>query len=64
MPTKYADGNIVELGDFASLWILSDGADTAEAVNASNISNILPRFVPGKEFKKTLNNTDFEKASS
>ncbi len=66
IPREIADGNIVELGDFGSfrLRVQSNGADTAEAVSAGNITNVKPLFAPGKEFKKALNNTDFEKAAS
>ena len=66
IPREIADGNIVELGDFGSfrLRVQSEGSATAEAVNATHITNIKPLFSPGKKKKKTLNNADFEKASS
>jgi predicted histone-like DNA-binding protein len=66
IPREITNGNIVELGEFGSfrLRVQSEGADTANAVNASYITNIKPLFAPGKEFKKTLNNAEFEKASS
>lgn len=66
IPREIADGNIVELGDFGSfrLRIKSEGAETAGSVTANSIINILPRFVPGKEFKQVLNTARFEKASS
>jgi len=63
VPSELAKGNIVELGDFGSFWLRAsaDGADTAETVRADQISGILPRFNPGKEFKRTLDNIEFSK---
>ena len=56
VPQQLAKGNIVELGDFGSFWLrtVSEGAETPEEVNASQISTILPRFNPGKKFKQML----------
>jgi predicted histone-like DNA-binding protein len=56
IPRELAKGNIVELGDFGSFWLRvnADGAETAEEVRASQIHSVLPRFNPGKEFKRTL----------
>ena len=64
IPQELAAGNIVELGDFGNFWLRSDseGATTAEEVRASQIKGILPRFNPGKEFKKALDVIEFEKA--
>jgi len=64
IPDELAAGNIVELGDFGNFWLRSDseGADTADAVRASQINSVLPRFNPGKEFKKVLDTIEFEKA--
>jgi predicted histone-like DNA-binding protein len=64
IPGELAKGNIVELGDFGSFWLKAstEGADTPEAVRASQINNLLPRFNPGKEFKKVLDTVEFEKA--
>src|SRR5437867_4226517 len=56
IPQQLAKGNLVELGDFGSFWLksTSDGAETTDEVNASQISSILPRFIPGKKFKSML----------
>jgi predicted histone-like DNA-binding protein len=56
VPKELAKGNIMELGGFGSFWLktTTEGAETAEAVRANQISTILPRFNPGKEFKRTL----------
>ncbi|MBN1453660.1 MAG: HU family DNA-binding protein [Anaerolineales bacterium] len=64
IPEELAEGNIVELGDFGSFWLRNsaDGAEQAEDVSASQVTNLLPRFIPGKEFKKALYGVDFEKA--
>ena len=65
IPQELAAGNIVELGDFGNFWLksTSEGSDTAEAVRAGNITNLLPRFTPGKEFKKVLATVEYEKGA-
>jgi len=64
IPQELAAGNIVELGDFGNFWLKSnaEGADTAAEVRATQINTLLPRFNPGKEFKKVLETIEFEKA--
>jgi predicted histone-like DNA-binding protein len=64
IPEKLSEGNIVELGDFGNFWLRSnaEGAAEASAVRADQITNVLPRFNPGKEFKKVLGAIKFEKA--
>ena len=64
IPNELAKGNIVELGDFGSFWLKAnaEGVNAAPQVNATQINTLLPRFNPGKEFKKVLNNIEFEKA--
>lgn len=63
IPEELAAGNVVELGDFGNFWLKanSDGSETAEQVRAGNITNLMPRFNAGKEFKKVLATVDFEK---
>lgn len=63
VPEELANGNIVELGDFGNFWLrsTSEGADTAEEVSAEQITTLLPRFNPGKEFKKVLATVEYEK---
>ncbi len=65
IPQELADGNIVELGDFGNFWLkaTSDGAETADAVHATQIATLLPRFNPGKEFKKVLATVEYEKGT-
>ena len=66
IPRELSAGNIVELGEFGSfrLRIQSEGAETPEGVTAHNIKKILPRFVPGKEFSRVLDTTEFVKADT
>jgi predicted histone-like DNA-binding protein len=63
IPQELAAGNVVELGDFGNFWLKAnaDGADTADAVRSSQITTILPRFNPGKEFKKVLATLEYVK---
>ena len=65
IPEELASGNIVELGDFGNFWLKanSDGAETAAAVRANQITTMLPRFNAGKEFKKVLATIEFEKGT-
>jgi predicted histone-like DNA-binding protein len=65
IPQELASGNVVELGDFGNFWLKanSEGVDTAEAVRASQITTLLPRFNAGKEFKKVLASVDYEKGA-
>jgi predicted histone-like DNA-binding protein len=64
VPKELAAGNIVELGDFGTFWLKnsSEGEANADDVTAKNVTNLLPRFTPGKEFKKVLKNVEFKKA--
>ena len=63
VPGELAKGNIVKLGDFGSFWLrtTSEGAEKAEDVRADQISGVLPRFNPGKEFKRVLDSIKFNK---
>jgi predicted histone-like DNA-binding protein len=65
IPQQLAKGNIVELGEFGSFWLRSnsDGADTVEEVNAAQISSLLPRFNPGKRFRKVLKTIDYARGT-
>ena len=64
IPEQLSKGNIVELGDFGNFWlrIESDGAEAADSVNASQITGTMPRFNPGKVFKRTIDQIDFSKS--
>ena len=64
IPKELSKGNIVELGDFGNFWLrnTADGAETADEVRADQIKTLLPRFLPGKEFKKVLEVIEFSKA--
>lgn len=64
IPRMLAKGFIIELGDFGNFWLKSNskGAESAEAVQPSQIGSVLPRFNPGKEFKKVLDTIDYQKS--
>lgn len=63
VPKELAKGNIVELGDFGSFWLKTnaEGAQDSDSVRAEQINSILPRFMPGREFKDTLDKIKFSK---
>jgi predicted histone-like DNA-binding protein len=64
IPDELSKGNLVELGDFGNFWLKNnaEGAETAGKVSAAHITKLLPRFNPGKEFKKVLATIEYEKA--
>ena len=63
VPQQLAKGNIVELGEFGSFWLrsTSEGAETAETVRADQITSVMPRFNPGREFKRVIDAITFNK---
>lgn len=63
VPRELAKGNIVELGDFGNFWLksTSEGVEVADNVRSNQITGILPRFNPGKEFRRVLDVAEFEK---
>ena len=63
IPAELAKGNVVELGDFGSFWlrINAEGAENEGMVRTDNITGVLPRFTPGKEFKNALKGIVFNK---
>jgi predicted histone-like DNA-binding protein len=63
VPRELAKGNIVELGDFGNFWLRSstEGTETAAEVRGNQVLSVLPRFIPGKEFKRMLDSAEFEK---
>ena len=65
VPQQLAKGNIVELGEFGSFWLKStaDGATVPDEVGADQITSILPRFIPGKRFRKTLKTIDYARGT-
>ncbi|MDR2920970.1 MAG: HU family DNA-binding protein [Tannerella sp.] len=62
LPEYLKDGKSVQLGDFGTvrLSFSSDGADTAENVNASLIKNVKVIFTPNVKLKDELRRTPFE----
>jgi predicted histone-like DNA-binding protein len=63
VPRELAKGNIVELGDFGNFWLRSstEGTETAAEVRGAQVTSVLPRFIPGKEFKRMLDSAEFQK---
>ena len=63
IPLELAEGNVVELGDFGNFWLKanSEGVDSPADVRASQITTLLPRFNPGKQFKKVLATVEYVK---
>ena len=63
IPEALAEGNVVELGDFGSFWLrfTSSGAERAEDVRGGHIRSLIPRFMPGKRFKRALSDATFKK---
>lgn len=65
IPKELADGNIVELGEFGTLWLRNsaEGVEKPEKVSARQVTNLLPRFLPGVEFKAALKKIELVKGS-
>jgi predicted histone-like DNA-binding protein len=65
IPQQLKKGNIVELGDLGSFWLksTSDGAESVENVNHTQITSLLPRFNPGKRFKAVLKTVEYTKGT-
>ena len=63
IPKHITQGETVRLGDFGSFSIIlkSNGADTENDFNSHMIKNLKIYFRPGKELKKAINDTEFEK---
>lgn len=65
IPQQLKKGNIVELGDFGSFWLKStaDGAPSVEEVSSTQITSLLPRFIPGKRFRNVLKTTEYTRGT-
>ena len=63
IPKELAHGNIVELGDFGNFWLRSsaEGVEDGAKVHGNLITSLLPRFNPGKRFKRALAEVEFER---
>ena len=64
IPDELAKGNIVELGDFGNFWLRfsAEGVEDISRVRGDQITSLLPRFNPGKRFKRALAGVEFEKS--
>ena len=63
IPDEIGNGRVVQLGEFGSFWIKfkTEASETPEGVTSRNITGVIARFIPGKEFKLNLHNITFEK---
>ena len=63
IPQHLSQGELVRLGDFGSfaIGIRSEGAQQQEQFKSAMIKGLKIYFRPGKEFKKALDNVEFEK---
>ncbi|RPI96368.1 MAG: DNA-binding protein [Chloroflexi bacterium] len=63
IPGHLAQGEIVDLGDFGNFWLRfsAQGTETPAKVCGDLITRLIPRFMPGKEFKRALRVVKFEK---
>jgi predicted histone-like DNA-binding protein len=63
IPEELAQGNIVELGDFGNFWLRSsaEGIEDPGKVRGDQITTLIPRFNPGKRFKRALYRVKFER---
>ena len=63
IPRELANGNIVELGDFGHFWLRfsAEGVEDAADVRGEQITTLIPRFIPGSQFKKVLAAVEFKK---
>jgi len=63
IPDELAAGNIVELGDFGNFWLRfsAEGVEDISRVRGDQITTLLPRFNPGKRFKRALARVEFER---
>lgn len=63
IPKQLLKGRIVRLGEFGTfrLNLSSEGADTEEAFNKSNIKGVKLNFRPGKIIRTELKTVDYQK---
>ncbi len=64
IPEELKAGNVVDLGEFGSFWLrnTSTGVDAEEQVSARQVTNLLVRFIPSKEFKQAIASVRLVKA--
>jgi predicted histone-like DNA-binding protein len=63
IPRELAKGNIVELGDFGHFWLRfsAEGVEDVVDVRGEQITTLIPRFIPGKQFRHVLATVTFKK---
>ena len=64
IPEELAEGKIVELGDFGNFWLRfsAEGVEDINRVRGDQITTLLPRFNPGKRFKRALAEVEFARS--
>ena len=64
IPKHLAQGEIVDLGEFGNFWLRfsAEGVNTPAKVRGDLITTLIPRFMPGKGFKRTLRTVKFVKS--
>ena len=65
IPDEIANGKIIKLGDFGTFrtTLSSNGTETEETFDVSNIKGLNIRFRPTKEFRGQLATVKYEKVS-
>lgn len=63
IPDELANGKIVELGDFGNFWLRfsAEGVEDRKRVSGDQITTLIPRFMPGKRYKRAREAVKFEK---
>ncbi len=63
IPKELANGNVVELGEFGHFWLRfsAEGVEDPADVRGEQITTLIPRFIPGKRFKRMLGSVKFKK---
>ena len=63
IPEHLANGEVVELGEFGNFWVRfsAEGAESPKEVRGKQVTRLIPRFMPGKQFKLVLEAVKFEK---
>ncbi len=62
IPEHLANGEVVELGDFGSIWLRfsTEGMDDLKKVSSKQITTLIPRLMAGKRFLQVLAQAEFQ----
>ena len=63
IPEHLVNGEVVELGDFGSIWLRfsAEGVDDPKKVSGKQITTLIPRLMAGKRFLEVLSQAQFKK---